>query len=332
MSQTQPKVAIRTTSEPLTYRYEVMFDKPVESPAEHQEELYIMRQAKEGDLVNIRINTDGGRMSTVSAVQGIINKSDAHFHAVLEGDASSAGSMIFLLGHTQEVYPLGSMYIHTCQSGMMGHAQEMGSYGKYIEEYSSNVLDFVYKDFLTEEELSNVKTGGVIWLKAPEIEERLEKRQTIREQRLIEESKETYTPEFYAQSVFADILEDCTQFDYSIDEILEMVKGYSDDLSGEDEPTQSQVEVDDDGIALRQFGEGVYLLFISADGIITDFEGFAWESFSEEAGSGVWETRTLKSYADVLGAKYTHNMKMETLAKRLDEKVKEIVDSMQEEK
>lgn len=330
MSQTQPKVAIRTTSEPLTYRYEVMFDKPVESPAEHQEELYIMRQAKEGDLVNIRINTDGGRMSTVSAVQGIINKSDAHFHAVLEGDASSAGSMIFLLGHTQEVYPLGSMYIHTCQSGMMGHAQEMGSYGRYIEEYSSNVLDFVYKDFLTEEELSNVKTGGVIWLKAPEIEERLEKRQTIREQHLIEESKETYTPEFYAQSVFADILEDCTQFDYSLDEILEMVKGYSADLSSEEEPTQPQVEVDDDGIDLRQFGEGAYLLFISADGFIFDNESDTWTSFLSEVDT--WETVDLKSYADVLEVKYTHNMKPETIAKRLDEKVKEIIDSMKEEK
>ena len=328
MSQTQPKIAIRTTSEPLTSRYEVMFDKPVESPAEHQEELYIMRQAKEGDLVNIRINTDGGRMSTVSAVQGIIDKSAAHFHAILEGDASSAGSMIFLLGHTQEVYPLGSMYIHTCQSGMMGHAQEMGSYGRYIEEYSSNVLDFVYKDFLTEEELSNIKTGGVIWLKAPEIEERLEKRQAIREQRLIEESKETYTPEFYAQSVFADILEDCTQFGYSINEILDLVDGYCSGLSEEGEPNQSQVEVDDNSISVREFGEGVYYLAITSDGIISDNEYETWTSFLSEVDT--WGTKDLKGYADVLGVKYTHNMKRETLAKRLDEKVKEIVDSMQE--
>ena len=316
MSQTQPKVAIRTTSEPLTCRYEVMFDKPVESPAEHQEELYIMRQAKEGDLVNIRINTDGGRMSTVSAVQGIISKSDAHFHAILEGDASSAGSMIFLLGHTQEVYPLGSMYIHTCQSGMMGHAQEMGSYGKYIEEYSSNVLELVYKDFLTEEELSNVKSGGVIWLKAPEIEKRLENRQKIREERLIEESKETYTPEFYAQSVLADITEDCAQFKYDVSEILELIK------SGiEMDKVVDEVEEE----KTMHFKYGVFELTVYANGAICahdgEFDFTSFVSIQDELGLD-----DLKGYADLLNVEYPHNIGKDTLAKKLDKKIQEIVD------
>jgi len=318
MSQTQPKIAIRTTSEAMTSKYEVMFDKAVESPAEHQEELYIMRQAREGDLVNMRINTDGGRMSTVSAVQGIVSKSDAHFHTILEGDASSAGSMIFLLGHTQEVYPLGSMYIHTCQSGMMGHAQEMGSYGKYIEEYSSNILDFVYEDFLTEEELKNVKTGGVIWLKAPEIEKRLEHRQKIREERLIEESKETYTPEFYAQSVLADITEDCAQFKYDVSEILELIKA----------GIEAEVQVEEVGSEeTMHFKFGIFELTIYSDGAIhthdeePDFTSFV--TIQDELGLD-----DLKGYADLLNVEYPHNIGKDTLAKKLDKKIQEIVDEM----
>lgn len=338
MSETQPKIAIRTTSEPLTSKFEVMFDKPVECPAEHQEELYIMRQAKDGDLVNMRINTDGGRMSTVSAVQGIINKSDAHFHAILEGDASSAGSMIFLLGHSQEVYPLGSMYIHTCQSGMMGHAQEMGSYGKYIEEYSSNVLDFVYRDFLTEEELTRVKTGGVVWLKAPEIEERLEKRQSIRERETIDEAKETYTPEFYAESVFNDIMEDCQGFEYDVEDIIRLLSDKLDKALVTKEETlcegclDCEDITDDDGVFVQFFPNEenpVYSLYFNKAGEVWDGDTEPFESFLVEVDS--FTRQDLKMYADTLGVTYAHNTKKETLATNLDIKVKEIVDSLNEE-
>ena len=220
MSDTQPKVAIRTMSTPLNCKYTVMFDKDVEAPSEHQEELYMMRQAEEGDLVEMYINTDGGRVATVSAAHGIITKSSATFHAILEGDASSAGSMLFLMADTQEVYPLGSMYIHTTQSGMGGHSQEMKSYGKYSGEFAEKLVRTVYKDFLTEEEILKVLDGGVLWFQSEEICERLGKRDQIRNQKAIEETKETYTPEVYAKQCVSDITEDCEVFGYDPVEVI----------------------------------------------------------------------------------------------------------------
>ena len=88
-------------------------------------------------------------------------------------------------------------------------------------------------------------------------------------------------------------------------------------------------QVDCDGIALREFGEDIYYLCITADGIISDNESDTWKSFLSEVDT--LATVDLKAYADVLDIEYTHKMKRETLARRLDEKVKEIVDSMQEE-
>ena len=53
MSDTQPKMAIRTSSKPLNSQYDIMFDRPIESSQEFQEEMYVMRQAVEGDLINV---------------------------------------------------------------------------------------------------------------------------------------------------------------------------------------------------------------------------------------------------------------------------------------
>lgn len=42
MSDTQPKMAIRTTSKPITTQYDVWFDSDIESSSEFHEQLYIM--------------------------------------------------------------------------------------------------------------------------------------------------------------------------------------------------------------------------------------------------------------------------------------------------
>lgn len=297
MSDTQPKMAIRTSSKPLTTEYDVMFDKMVEGPNEHQEELYIMRQAVEGDVVNMRINTDGGRISTVSAVQGIIAKSSAHFHAILESDASSAGSTLFLLADSQEVYPLATMYIHTCQSGMSGHSQEMQSYGSFIGNLSEKLVNFVYKDFLTEDEIGKVLSGGVVWLQSEDITERLLKRQEAREQEAVEEMKKQYTPEFYSQQCALDIIEDCAQFGYDpVALAAEIFNLCQDSVEG----------ADDEGI-LEPLETGEVCIGVSGTETIDIYN--------------TQDIEELKEVATNIQVKFPHNIKLETLRKKVIEKV-----------
>ena len=321
---------IRTQIDVIANKYTIRLDRPLTTSDHFQEELATLRMAGANDVVHILLNGPGGSDSVMKAFLNTMAQSEAHIITEIEGQCCSALTMIFLAGNEFRVSDDSEFMIHTASFGYGGKENNVRQYVEFNAKANSRLMHKYYKNYLTEEEIEECIEGKDFWMDAEEIRDRLSKRDKVCEQRLIEESKETYTPEFYAQSVFADILEDCTQFDYSIDEILDMVKGYSNDLSGEDEPTQSQVEVDDDGIALRQFGEGAYLLFISADGFIYDNESDPWTSFLSEVDT--WATGDLKSYADVLGVKYTHNMKRETLAKRLDEKVKEIVDSMQEEK
>ena len=231
---TQPTLAIRTKSEPLATKYTVMFDRDIEESNSFHEEFYVMEQATQHDVVDVCISSFGGSVATISKFQDVVKNSPANFHGKLHGYGYSAGGALFLLCHTQEVSDLATFMAHSIQTGYSGGTQAIEAHSKMSSKQNEALCRLLYQDFLTEEEIIRVIDGAEIWMEANEIRERLSNRDQIREQRLIEESKETYTPEFYSRSVFADILEDCTQFDYSLDEILKMVKGYSDELSEEE--------------------------------------------------------------------------------------------------
>lgn len=228
MSDTQPKMAIRTTSKALTSEYDVMFDRDIDNSNEFHEEFYTMRQAGEGDLVNIHMDSMGGACSTISTFEHIKSKSSAHFHGILQGKAFSAGSAIFLLCDTQEVGALSEMMIHTSQQGMRGHSQEVEEWGKQTARGARIMMELVYKDFLTQDEIDRCLDGKVMWLDSTQIKERLANREAIRNQQSAEEAKEIYTPEVYASQCVADITEDCEVFEYDpvgiIEAMLEEVK------------------------------------------------------------------------------------------------------------
>ena len=176
------KLAIRTSSKPLATQYDIMFDRDISHANEWHEELYVMRQAVEGDLCNIHINTCGGAVSTISAFQNIKKTSDAHFHGILEGMGYSAGSAFFLMCDTHEVGDFAEMMIHTSQGrGFYTHSQGQEGHGNHVGRTARKLVESVYKDFLTESEIEELLIGKEFWLDSDQIKERLENRQKIRE-------------------------------------------------------------------------------------------------------------------------------------------------------
>lgn len=165
-----------------------------------------------------------GAVSTISAFKTIKDKSEAHFHAILEGLAYSAGSAFFLMCDTQEVGEFAEMMIHTSQgSGFYSHSQGRKEYGDQAARTAEKLVRNVYSDFLTEDEITDVLKGAEIWLDSDQIRERLQRRQTIREQRVVDEMKSQYTPEYYVQEILPDIAEDCEGLGYDLKQVLQML-------------------------------------------------------------------------------------------------------------
>lgn len=338
MSSTQPKIAIRTCSKPLATEYNVMFDSDIDLQEEYHEHWYVMENATEADVININISSNGGSVDTIAKFQDIVKKSDAHFHGKLQGSGYSAGGALFLLCHTHEVADLSTFMAHSIQTGYGGGTQAIEAHSKMSSKQNEQLCRMLYTDFLTEEEIVRICDGAEIWMDAPEIRERLEKRQSIREQEAIDEAKETYTPEFYAESVFNDIMEDCQGFQYDVEDIIQLLSDKLDKASVTKEETlcedclDCEDLTDDDGVFVQFFPneeKPVYSLYFNKVGEVWDGDTEPFKSFLVEVDS--FTRQDLKMYADTLGVTYAHNTKKETLATNLDIKVKEIVDSLNEE-
>lgn len=220
MSKDAPKMAIRTKSEPLSTKYTVMFDSDIEESSEHHEQFYVMEQAGKDDLVEVCISSLGGSVATISKFQDVVKNSEAHFHAKLHGYGYSAGGALFLLCDTQEVSDLATFMAHSVQTGYGGGSQAIEAHSKMTSKQNRVLCEMLYQDFLTPEEIDRICDGAEIWMEAEEIRERLAKREEVRNQQVIEEAKETYTPEVYAGQCVQDIVEDCTQFGYDPVEII----------------------------------------------------------------------------------------------------------------
>lgn len=228
MSDTISRTAIRTLSKVVLTDYEVMFDRDIEAPNEFQEEFYAMRKAEKNENVTVRINSMGGACATISTFQNIIKNSEAHFHGVLEGYAFSAGSAMFLLCDSHEVSDLAEMMIHTSNQGLRTHSQGMEEFGKQTGRSARIMIESVYKDFLTQEEIEKILLGAEMWLDANQIRERLKIREEARELRQREEDRKKVSVEAYALSCIDDVIADCDYYDMSFSEMLaELTKAYA---------------------------------------------------------------------------------------------------------
>ncbi|AUR84823.1 ClpP/crotonase-like domain protein [Vibrio phage 1.063.O._10N.261.45.C7] len=299
MSDTQPKLAIRTASKALSTQYDVMFDRQIDHANEWQEEMYVLRQAGESDVCNIHINTCGGAVSTISAFQNIKKSSEAHFHGILEGIGYSAGSAFFLMCDTHEVGDFAEMMIHTSQGGFGGSSQGQEASGAQMARSARKLVTVVYKDFLTDDEMEDVLKGMEIWLDSDQIRERLLNRETIRHQREVDAAKEEYTPEVYASQILEDISEDCETFGYSVDEILSLVKGMLSVVEEEEQLPDVEEEFPANLNALEEVHSSGYMIGGSHIDI-------------DHCDRGL-----LKFSANTLGIKFAHNLHTEKLRKRI---------------
>lgn len=295
MSQTQPKMAIRTSGEPIATEYNIMFDSDIELQEEYHEHWYVMEHASEGDVVNVCIASNGGSVDTIAKFQDIVKKSKAHFHAKLQGSGYSAGGALFLLCDTQEVSDLATFMAHSIQTGYGGGTQAIEAHSKMSSKQNRKLCEMLYKDFLSSDEIDRICDGAEIWMDAEEITDRLLKRQEAREQEAIEEMKEQYTPEFYSQQCALDIMEDCEQFGYDpVALVAEIFK-----------------------VCQESVGEVV------EEGTITEAD---IEELLENPFVDIYNTDDideLKSRAQGIDVKFSHNIGIETLRKRVIDKVEE---------
>ena len=204
--------------------YQVSMQQVFGNPYLYDETIYLLQTASPNDVVSFTINSDGGDLMSLVALQNAIRMSEAKIVMILLGACASAGGAFFLTDADE--YVVGSfthMMVHNMICGVgFDDTQKIATRARFNESLNIRFVQECYQYFLTEQEIYDVTHNSKeLYLDEFEIRERLMKRDQKRMEEAQEESI-AQLKEFEEQ-----------EFDYSelsIEELEEELKMYKGDM------------------------------------------------------------------------------------------------------
>ena len=204
--------------------YQISMQQIFGNPYLYDETIYLLQTASPNDVVSFTINSDGGDLMSLVALQNAIRMSEAKIVMILLGACASAGGAFFLTDADE--YIVGSfthMMVHNMICGVgFDDTQKIATRARFNESLNIRFVQECYEGFLTEQEIYDVTHNSKeLYLDEFEIRSRLAQR----EQKRAEESQEEAVQQL---KEFED-----TQFDYSelpLQELEEELQMYNEDI------------------------------------------------------------------------------------------------------
>ena len=172
-----PKQDDRFFTKPIISVHEFYLNGDIESSDEYIQWFDTIRHAGENDAIKIYINSYGGDVFTAIQFMRVLKETSATVIMSVEGACMSAATMVFLCGENFEVSDHSMFMFHNYSSGVFGKGGEMFDQLQHERAWSEKLLREVYKDFLTEEEITSVLHNKDIWMDGEEVIKRLKVRQ-----------------------------------------------------------------------------------------------------------------------------------------------------------
>lgn len=180
-------------SQHVATHYRVFLNKPVEEPSRYEELIQVLLTASEDDCVEILCNSTGGQLDSCIDIVNAIRESRAATRAVITCDAHSAMSAIALACLDCVAMPHSAMLVHQPRGGNFGRHAEQVIYGEFVKKHTEGFYKDIYKDFLTDKEITECLNGKDFWFDSEEINQRLNRRSEIQQkafQKQLKEAKE----------------------------------------------------------------------------------------------------------------------------------------------
>lgn len=142
-------------------------------PQYYTEMIQTIRQMRDTDHVYLYLNTGGGNLNTGVQLINACRDSAGTIHTILDGEASSLGAILLLVGHTITINDNTLLMFHDYSSVTGGKGSEQRS--RVLAEtqwYNQFMMDVCYP-FLSKEEVLKVIQGQDLWFDAAEARERV---------------------------------------------------------------------------------------------------------------------------------------------------------------
>jgi len=145
----------------------------VEDPSNYVDMIHRIRTASQHDTIYIHLNTPGGRLDTGVQIINAMRASQARIVTVLEAEAHSLGTLIFLAGDEFIVQDNCLMMFHNFSSGTWGKGNEQHAQLEATLKWFEKLTTEIYVPFMTKAELDKILNGQDLWMDSEEIGRRL---------------------------------------------------------------------------------------------------------------------------------------------------------------
>lgn len=159
---------------PLASIHEFYINGTIKESEEYVDIFDTIRHAGENDIIKIYINSYGGDLFTAIQFMRVLGDTNATTIASVEGACMSAATMIFMCCDNFEVTPHSMFMFHNYSGGTIGKGGEMIDQLIHERRWSERLLNEVYKDFLSEEEIKAMLDNKDIWMDGEEVVKRIE--------------------------------------------------------------------------------------------------------------------------------------------------------------
>jgi ATP-dependent Clp protease, protease subunit len=160
-------------SNPLHTTYNIYFSHFIDNTYNFHEFFETLRKATKEDNINIHINSPGGYLNCTMQIINAMNECKALITTIIEGEACSAGSIIFLCGDIKIVKTYGIIMCHYFSGIVHGKGNEIVAKTTFYDKYYKSFFKKIYKNFLTDEEINRLIKGEDFWFSSDEIKKRL---------------------------------------------------------------------------------------------------------------------------------------------------------------
>ena len=181
--------------ETVTHSYNVIrifLQKEIDSIEHHMDQIEAIRDAQEGDLVEVYcISNCGGYIDTIVPLCNALATTPAHTVCYVEGHNSSAGTFPAMICQETHVGAYASFMLHCAQGGGgYGTLVNNAESARFFEKQYRQLLEDVYYGFISPEEDKALHEGRELYLDAEAVRERLQRRVELLEAEAMEDEDE----------------------------------------------------------------------------------------------------------------------------------------------
>lgn len=172
---------------PVGNIFDFYLNSNIEGPDKYVEWNHIIRSSTERDIIYLHINCYGGDVMASIQLMRAMAESQAQIIASVEGACMSAATFLFLIADSFEISEHSMFMFHNYSGFSFGKGNEMRDQIHHEDKWSRHLLDSIYADFFSPEEINSIADGKDYWMTPDEVQVRLEFRAKKYEDKLAAE-------------------------------------------------------------------------------------------------------------------------------------------------